>query len=254
MHGKTTTHDGGEGAAQGTRRVEVEKLETRVLGLAGGGLLALAAVFLWRELAVPAEVVLVVATVAAVVAAGVLSRLRVPLVGPAVLLGATGLGALWYGATREPLLLVGLGAAFAGTVALAVMARRAPAPESPTARWHRLLAWHGVALSGLVTSFAFYFQLFDASDLSLQHFVARRALLSLSWLAAGVALVLRGRSQRAGEVRDAGFVVLAAGVAKLLVYDTTHLDGLLRVGALAVGGAVLLGSAAVVRRLHAGGR
>jgi hypothetical protein len=65
-------------------------------------------------------------------------------------------------------------------------------------------------------------------------------------------LVLHGRSRRATEIRDAGFLVLAAAVAKLLVYDTTHLDGLLRVGALAVGGAVLLASAAMVRRLNSG--
>jgi hypothetical protein len=55
-------------------------------------------------------------------------------------------------------------------------------------------------------------------------------------------------------MRDSGFLVVAAAVSKLLIYDTTHLDGLLRVGALAVAGVLLLGSAAAVRRLNAGAR
>ena len=246
MNGKTTQ---GEAQPVVRRHVEVEKLETNVLGYAGAALLALAAVFLWRELA---EVVVVLGAAGAAVGASVLARLKVPLVGPALLLGATGVGALWYGASREPLLLVGLVVSFGAAIGLAMLERRGPALESTQARWHRLLSWHGVAVSGLVSSFALYFQIFDASDLSLQGFVARRALLSLGWLFAGVGLVLHGRSRRATEIRDAGFLVLAAAVAKLLVYDTTHLDGLLRVGALAVGGAVLLASAAMVRRLNSG--
>ena len=250
MHGKTTT----QVEEQAPRRVEVEKVETHVMGLAGTGLLALAAFFLWRELQVRAEVLLVMAAVAAAVAAFALGRLKVPLLGPVLLLGATGLGGLWYGATREPLLLAGLAVSFLAAVVLAVADRQRPAVESGRARWHRMLSWHGVALSGLVTSFAVYFQIFDASDLSLQGFVARRALLSLGWLLGGVSLVLFGRGRHAPEVRDAGFLVLAAAVTKLLVYDTTHLDGLLRIGALAVGGGVLLASAAGVRRLNTGGR
>jgi hypothetical protein len=235
-------------------KVAVEKVETQVMGVAGAGLLALAGLFLWQELQVRAEVLLVLGATVAAVSAAVLHRFKIQLIGPAVLLGATGLGALWYGATREPLLLAGLGVAFVAALGLAVLDRRAPAVESPVSRWHRLLSWHGVALSGLVTSCAVYFHIFDASDLSLQGFVARRALFSGTWLLAGVGLVLFGRAQRATEMRDSGFLVLAAAVSKLLIYDTTHLDGLLRVGTLAAAGAVLLGSAAVVRRLNAGAR
>ena len=235
-------------------KVQAEKVESKVMGVAGAGLMVLAAYFLWHELQVPVEVLLVLGAGLAAASAVVLRKLNVQLVGPALLLGATGLGALWYGATREPLLLVGLLVAFGASVVLAVLERRAQLVQSGVARWHRLLSWHGVAVAGLVTSLAIYFQIFDASDLSLQGFVARRAILSLGWLLAGVGLVLFGRSRRATEVRDAGFLVLAAAVAKLLLYDTTHLDGLLRVGALAVAGVVLLGSAAAVRRLNAGVR
>jgi Predicted membrane protein (DUF2339) len=168
-------------------------------------------------------------------------------------LGTTGLGGLWYAASREPSLLVGLGIAFAAALALALVEPRGPTPATPVDRWHRLLAWHGVALSGLVASLAFSFQLFDASDLSLQGFVARRALLSLAWLLAGLALVLGGRARRATELRDAGFVLVAAAVVKLLVYDSTHLDGPVRVGALAVAGVALVAAALRVRRLNARG-
>jgi hypothetical protein len=232
------------------RRPEVVKVEAQVMGVAGAGLVALAAFFLWRELQVRAEMLLVITAGVAAVGAFTLRQWKVQLFGPVALLGATGAGALWYGATREPLLLAGLAVAFVAAVVLAVMDRSAAQADSTTSRWHRLLSWHGVALSGLVTSFAVYFQVFDASDLSLQDFVARRALLSLAWLLSGVALVLFGRARQATEVRDSGFLVLAAAVTKLLVYDTTHLDGLLRIGALAVGGGVLLASAAVVRRLN----
>lgn len=234
------------------RVVEVQKVEVRVLGIAGAGLLGLAGVFLWRELHVAPEVLMLVGALLAAGLAWFFRRTQTLLVGPVVLLGATALGGLWYGATREPLLLAALAVLFAVSLAMAVGELVQARPESALSRWHRMLSWHGVALSGLATTFALYFHVFDASDLAAQDFVARRALLTLGWLLAGVGLVLFGRARRATEVRDAGFVVLAASVGKLLVYDTTHLDGLLRVGALAVGGLVLLTSAQLARRFNAG--
>lgn len=132
----------------------------------------------------------------------------------------------------------------------ATRAARPPA-EGGAWRWHRLLAWHGAGLAFLATSLAGYFHLFDASEAGLHGFLARRALLSLLWLGAGVAGVLYGRAARATEVRDAGFLVLAAGAVKLASFDAATLDGALRVGALAAGGALLLFAAAAVRRLQA---
>jgi uncharacterized membrane protein len=235
-------------------KVRAERIESKVMGVVGAGLLGMAGFFVWRELLVPVEALMALGTVAAVGLAEGLRRRAAPLVGPLLVLGAIGLSSLWYGASRAPLLLFPLGLAFGAAVAFA-LAEPAPGRREPgVARWHRLLLWQGVALGGLVTSFAVYFQVFDASDLSLEAFVGRRALLSLAWLVGGVALVLRGRSRRAPEVRDAGFVVLAAAVAKLALYDTTHLDGLWRIGALSVAGGVLLAASRVVRRLNAGGR
>ncbi len=239
-------------ARSAERVVETKRVEAQVLGGAGALLLGLAAIFSWQELHLATEVLMVAAAVGAAGLAWWLASIRAQLVGPVLLLGATGAGALWYGATREPVLLWALGVTFAASVAMALWDRVRPRVESALDKWHRLLSWHGVALSGLGASFALYFQVFDASDLSLSRFVARRALLTLAWLFAGVGLVLRGRAVKATELRDAGFLVLAAAVGKLLVYDTMHLDGGLRIGLLFVAGAVLVASAVVARRLNAG--
>jgi Predicted membrane protein (DUF2339) len=229
---------------------EVEKLEPKVLGVAGIGLLGLALFFGWKELQVQPEALLLVGTAAAAVAAAALKHFKIPSLGPVLLIASTAIGALWYGATREPMLLWGLGAAFAASTLYAVMGLKGRAALStPSLRLHHLLSWHGVALSGLAASFAVYFQVFDAQANPWQDFVARRALFSLLWLLSGVGLVVWGRAQKATEVRDAGFVVLAAGVVKLVTYDSTHLDGVLRVGALAVAGSVLMAAAGLLRRL-----
>ena len=74
-------------------------------------------------------------------------------------------------------------------------------------------------------------------------------MLTFTWLLAGVVMVLLGRGKQAPEIRDAGFLLLAASMGKLLIYDTTHLDGFLRIGALVVAGLVLLASAQVARTL-----
>ncbi len=231
------------------RVVEAKKVEPQVLAVTGGGLLVISGFLLWHELAVQAEVLMVVAAGVAAVMALMLSRAKVQLVGPATLLGATAAGALWYGINREPLLLLGLGLIFAASLGAAIWDRARPEVESSVGRWHRLLSWQGVALAGLGLSFAVYFHIFDGSDLGFHDFLARRSILSLTWLMAGVALVLFGRSRRANEIRDAGFLVLAAAVGKLVLYDTTHLSGWLRIGTLAAAGVALMGASVVARRL-----
>jgi len=69
--------------------------------------------------------------------------------------------------------------------------------------------------------------------------VARRLLLTVVWLAAGLALVVRRRP----ALQPGGRVLVAAAYVKALVYDTTHLDGGLRILALLVTGGLLLGGA-----------
>lgn len=232
---------------------ETHKKEPTVLAVAGAGLLLMAAFLLWKELSVRAEIVMVMAASIGAAAAVVLSRRGVHTLGPIGLLATSGAAGLWYLVSREPILLAALGIPFGTALLLALNDRAKRELESPESRLHRLLSWQAVAASGLVFTFALYFQLFDASDLISPDFTARRAILSLAWLLAGIGMVLFGRSHKTTEIRDAGFVVLAASVAKLVFYDTVHLDGWLRIGTLALAGSVLVGASLMARRLVARG-
>ena len=117
--------------------------------------------------------------------------------------------------------------------------------------WHRtearedkvqaVLLWYGLAAATLAASWAFYFHFFTlgfaADDL------ARRLVLTLGWLAAGVGLVMYGRLRGESVIRDAGFAFIAVALGKALAYDTTHLSGTLRVACFAGAGALMLGGA-----------
>ena len=215
------------------------KWDVRVLAVAGAAMLTLAGVFLWRDLQVPQELLLAVAALAvSVVALTGTSRQR-PLAGPIALLVASVAGGLWYAATKSGLLLTGLGLlvlASAATVALTW--RRSEARED---RVQAILLWYGLTASVLAASWAFYFHFFTlgfaADDL------ARRLVLTLGWLAAGVGMVLWGRARGEGVIRDAGFAFIAVALCKALVYDTTHLGGTLRIACLAGAGVLMLGGA-----------
>jgi len=237
-------------AARTTRPIDPQRSEPQILAIGGAVLLGLSGVFLWKELRLPIETLAIgLAGIVALAVAG-LSRASFKVVGPVLLLAGTGVVGLWYAATREPVLLVALSTLMVASIAAIALEARRERLTSDRDRWHRLLSWHGAALTGLATSFAFYFHIFDASDLSLQGFVARRVVLTLAWLFIGTALVLSGRKQKLPEVRDAGFLVLATAVGKMLIYDVSHVDGALRVGALAIAGVTLLAAAEVARRLN----
>ncbi|MHB8875686.1 MAG: DUF2339 domain-containing protein [Myxococcaceae bacterium] len=231
------------------RAVNPMKLDSGVLMSAGAVLLALAGFFLWRDLAVRPELLV---GAGAVLAAGVSLagvRRRWPLVGPIVLLATGLLGGGWYAATREPVLLGALAVTLAASLATALGTQHAMPSEKE--RYQRVLAWYGLAVAALVTSFAFYFHFLTLG--AAQDELGRRAILTLGWLVAGVSFVLWGRKRGENAIRDAGFLFLAAAVGKAVLYDTTHLEGMLRVGLLAVAGAVLLGSGAIATRIRPAG-
>jgi uncharacterized membrane protein len=104
---------------------------------------------------------------------------------------------------------------------------------------HGVLTWYGLAIAGLAASWAFYFNFFTVGF--AQDEIARRMLLTLGWLVAGVVLVLRAHKRGETVVRDAGFLLVATSIGKALLYDTTHLYGGLRVAVLGVAGLLLLG-------------
>ncbi|MCP3138712.1 DUF2339 domain-containing protein [Pyxidicoccus xibeiensis] len=215
------------------------KWDVRVLGSVGAGLLALAVVFLWRDLQVPRELLL---AVAAAVAAGValldVSRVQ-RLAGPVLVLGCAVAGGLWYAATKEPMLLVGLAATLA--VAAVTLLRSRPGADGPRDRVQDALVWFGLSAAVIAGSWAFYFHFLTLGI--AEDNVARRLVLTLGWLVVGVALVLTGRQRGTPVIRDAGFAFVAIAVGKALVYDTMHLHGSLRVVGLAAAGALMLGAA-----------
>ncbi|GAY11118.1 hypothetical membrane protein [Pseudonocardia sp. N23] len=69
-------------------------------------------------------------------------------------------------------------------------------------------------------------------------FVAGHAVVTVSWTV--LALVLLARGIRNTPLRIAGLVLVAAAVAKLILFDLVSLDGLARVGAFLGAGLVLL--------------
>jgi hypothetical protein len=213
---------------------------------AGALLLAMAAAFLWQDLDLRPEYFL--AIVAAASAAAALAGW--PRIAPAA--GFVGLmvcavgGGAWFAGSGTPALLPGLVVAVLGAVAAAaVVYPRAKETNRTTAA----LAWYALAAVMLVASWALYFR-FLTLGIAETH-VARRMVLTLTWLVGGVALVLAGRRREEPAIANAGQVFVAAAFAKAIFYDTTHLGGELRVITLAAAGALLLGGAQLLRRVRA---
>lgn len=214
------------------------KWDVRVLAIAGVGLLALAGVFLWRDLQVPSQMLLAVSAIgAAGLAFAGVPRER-PLAGPIAVLSTAVFGGAWYAATKSGLLLIGLAVTLAAAALTVWRSRRA---EGVPDRVQSFLIWYGLTAATIAASWAFYFHFltlgFAGDD------VGRRLVLTLGWLVAGVALVLHGRKRGEGVIRDAGFAFVAISLGKALLYDTTHLSGTLRVVGLAGAGLLMLGGA-----------
>ncbi|QSQ19602.1 DUF2339 domain-containing protein [Pyxidicoccus parkwayensis] len=220
------------------------KWDVKVLGGVGGGLLALAVVFLWSDLQVPREWLL---AVAAVGAAG-LAFVDVPrtrgLLGPIAVLACSAAGGLWYAATKQEALLVGL-ALTLGVAAITVWRAGARAAEA-SERVRNVVVWYGFTAAAVAASWAFYFHFLTLGI--AEDNVARRLVLTLGWLVVGVALVLTARQRGTPVMRDAGFGFVAIAVGKALLYDTVNLHGSLRVAGLAAAGALLVGAALLSSR------
>src|SRR5436190_11757622 len=100
------------------------KNSSSLLAAGGAGFLALAAVFLVRDLALPTEALLGVAALGASVAA-VLGRPRQwPWIAPAALLAAALAGGGWYAMGTSPSLLPGLALTAVGSIAALVLHKR----------------------------------------------------------------------------------------------------------------------------------
>lgn len=232
------------------RVVDAQNLEPTVLGIGGALLLGLAAYFAWKELRLANEVLMLAATGGAAVLAAFAAKKGLAIIGP-LALTATTLGAgVWYSMTKEPLLVTAMGVGFVASVAATLYAQKTFSREH--GQVHLTFSWLGTAITGLATTFATYFLVFDATETGLNDFIARRAVLTLTWLISGTALVLAGRRRKASEIRDAGFVVLAASMGKLLLYDMARTDGMVRIATLVISGVVLMGASRVIGLLNRG--
>jgi hypothetical protein len=209
--------------------------QSSVLAAAGAGFLVLAGFFLWRDLALPRELVLL----AAVVVSGAATLLRWPRLWPAaapiVLFGATALGAGWYAIERSPAVLPALAAAVA--IAAAAVVQLELRPPAARAGWSGQVTWYAFGAALLASTWALYFTFFTTGFAADS--VARRLIPTLVWLALGLAIFLAGRLRTPAAVH-VGVGLMAVAVVKAVAYDTTHLHGGLRVVVLAAVGALLL--------------
>ena len=105
------------------------------------------------------------------------------------------------------------------------------------------LTWYAAGTAFLVASAALYFHFLTlgVADESL----ARRLIPTIGWLAIGLALLIAARSRTSAPGRvGIGFIAVAA--IKALAYDSTHLQGPLRVTVFAAVGALLLVGARLI--------
>jgi hypothetical protein len=213
-----------------------------LLAAGGAGFLALAAIFLVRDLALPPEMLMGAAALLAAIAA-VLGRRRWPAVGPGALLGVALAGGAWYAAVKSPALLPALGIAAAASIAVVAMHERHAGVTPPVSTLAGPLAWYAAGASFLIASAAFYFQFLTigvASDM-----LARRLILTIAWLAIGLGLLIAARRPTTPPGR-VGVALIAVALLKALVYDSTHLWGPLRVTVFAAVGALLLAGARLI--------
>lgn len=221
----------------------MEKTANHATALAAAGalFLGLAGFFLWRDLALPRELVL---SLAALVtgAATVLGRpRRWPALAPLGLFATTAATATWFAFRQEAALLPPLGIA-------AVMAVGAAARALHEGRGDLAgrLTWYVLGAALLAASWAVYFHFFTAGFAA--ELVARRLVLTLVWLGLGLGFVIGGR-RRIAAIRQVGLAFIGCAAAKAAAYDTTHLAGTLRIEALAAVGALLVLGGWVIGRL-----
>lgn len=218
------------------------KNSSSLLAACGAGFLALAAIFLVRDLALPPETLMSAAAVLAAIAA-VAGRRRWPAVGPGALLGVALAGGAWYAMVKSPALLPALALAAVASIAVVVMHERHTAVSSPAPAPAGPLAWYAAGAAFLVASAAFYFQFLTLGVANES--LARRLIPTIAWLAIGLGLLIAARRPTSPPGR-VGIGFISVAVLKALVYDSTHLSGPLRVTVFAAVGALLLAGARLI--------
>lgn len=147
--------------------------------------------------------------------------------------------ALVAAAAMSALVLAGAVAALIGSARIGIL--------GADARAARL--WVPVGLVGLYGAAGLVIALALLVEPSRAGFVAGHAVVTVSWVL--VALVLLARGVRRPALRVAGLVLVAAAVAKLVLFDLIALDGLARVAAFLGAGLLLLAAGTRYARLVA---
>lgn len=106
-----------------------------------------------------------------------------------------------------------------------------------TANLESVTLWFALILSSMTFSWGLYFWFLTGMH---EDFIARRLIYTLVLTTVGVAFTVIGRSRPLPFLSVMGLTYLVAGVVKAVVYDTTHLDGFLRIGVFAGAGVLLL--------------
>jgi hypothetical protein len=215
-----------------------------LLGGAGAALLGIAAVFGWRELRLDPAYLVTLVALGGVMVSGVAKNYRATRTGLLTLLLCALLGGAWYAMQRSAALLPGLFVALGGGLLFLRhgYARARKAGDRVTIGF----GFAALVATTLVASWAGYFHFLTAGV--AVDAVARRLVLTLLWMAAGVALVVVSGKRRELAMRYSGYVFVAAALGKALLYDTTHLGGGLRVIVLLAAGVCLLGGAVLTNR------
>jgi hypothetical protein len=217
--------------------------DSRILAAGGTLFLGLAAFFLWRDLDLPRELVLLAGTVIAGLAAVLNLPRRWPAAAPAALLASSAIGGVWFLAAKSAGLLPALVAALVASALTVMRAEALPAPSRPPLA-HQL-RWYGLGASLVAATSALYFH-FLTTGVAADS-VARRLIPTVIWLAIGLALYIAGR-MRTVAAAQVGLGLIGLALGKAIAYDTTHLAGGLRVLVLAAIGALLVFAALVTRR------
>jgi uncharacterized membrane protein len=109
--------------------------------------------------------------------------------------------------------------------------------------------WAPVGLVGLYGAAGFVIALAELVSPTRTGFVTGHALVTVSWTVLAIVLLARGIHRPALQI--AGLVLVAAAVAKLLLFDLVALDGIARVAAFLGAGLLLLAAGTRYARLVA---
>jgi uncharacterized membrane protein len=164
----------------------------------------------------------------------VLSRRHIAGLGLLGLLVATVAGGIWYALDKTALLIPAMGVILLGAVLNVALAYPRARRMGHLMRIRQIFVLS--TLATLVGTSACYFHFLTLGVEGL----GRRLVLTLLWALLGVGLVIQGGRSKEVAMRYSGYALLAAATLKVLLYDTTHLSGSLRVSVLGLSGALLL--------------